>query len=113
MPMLREIKGFLWPQPIAKSWAVRSDFQVRVRPRILALLDLTVLGAFLVPSRQIEVESRVTAHLLDTRNGLIYHSTLRKEQSKGFLPMAWGKDAVERHRKELANENYKQVAEDL
>ena len=90
-----------------------SDFQVRVRPRILAILDLTIVGAFLVPSRQIEVESRVTAHLIDTRNGLIYHSTLRKKQWHGFLPMAWGKDAVERHRKELANENYKQVAEDF
>ena len=90
-----------------------SDFQVQVRPTLLALLDLTVVGAFLVPSQTIEVESRVTAHLLDTRNGLIYHSTLKKRQWTGLIPMAWGRDAVNRHRKELANQNYLDAVKDL
>ncbi|MBM4040883.1 MAG: hypothetical protein FJ290_20480 [Planctomycetes bacterium] len=90
-----------------------SDFQVHVRPSIFALLDLTILGAFLFPSQTIEVESRVTAHLLDTRNGLIYHSTLKKQEWKGLVPTAWGRDAVNRHRKELAAKNYEVAVKDL
>jgi hypothetical protein len=90
-----------------------SDFQVRVRPTLLSLLNLTILGAFVVPSQTIEVESRVTAHLLDTRNGLIYHSSLRKKEWRGLVPMAWGRDAVNRCRRELANRNYADTVSDL
>lgn len=90
-----------------------SDFKVDVEGGLLWVFDLTILGGFFVPSRHIEVESRVTAHLIDTRNGLIYHSTLRKQSWQGRVPSFLGKDAVQRRRKELAERNYEAVAKDI
>ena len=50
---------------------------------------------------------------MDTRNGLIYHSTLRKKTWKGRSASAFGKDTVQERRKELAKTNYEAIAKDV
>ena len=90
-----------------------SDFRVKVEGGLLRVLDVTILGAFVVPSQTIEIEHRVTAHLVDTRNGLVYHSTLKKKTWRGRSASAFGKDTVQERRKELAKTNYEAIAKDV
>lgn len=86
-----------------------SDFSVKVSPTLLCLLDLTIIGAALVPSTRVTVESRVSAWLMDTRNGHIYTSACEQESKSRFIPSGRGKETVRELRKELTENNYKET----
>lgn len=92
---------------------LRSEFRIHTWPSVLSVLDLTILGAYLLPTWGAEVESRVTAHLVDTRNGLIYHSAVRQERWEGSVSFARRGSAVDRHRRELALQNLTEAIEDV
>jgi hypothetical protein len=52
----------------------------------LSLLDLTIVGAYLVPSRSIRGEATATALLLDVRNGYPYGTATTDAHQGGFVP---------------------------
>lgn len=52
----------------------------------LSVLDLTLLGAFLVPSRTIEGEAVASALLFDVRNGYPYGTASAAARRSGFVP---------------------------
>jgi hypothetical protein len=52
----------------------------------LSLLDLTIVGAYLVPSRSIHGEATATALLLDVRNGYPYGTVTTQASQGGFVP---------------------------
>ncbi len=52
----------------------------------LSLLDLTIVGAYLVPSRSIHGEATATALLLDVRNGYPYGTVTTSAHQGGFVP---------------------------
>ena len=90
-----------------------NDFRVKTEATALSLLDLTLVGTLVVPSRKLEVESRVAMHLIDTRNGHLHHSDVKTKSWKGLVPTLWGKSNVEKHRKELAEQIYGDLTKDL
>jgi hypothetical protein len=52
----------------------------------LSLLDLTIVGAFLVPSRSIHGQATATALLMDVRNGYPYATVTTDASQSGFVP---------------------------
>jgi hypothetical protein len=52
----------------------------------LSLLDLTIVGAYLVPSRSVHGEATATALLLDVRNGYPYGTVMAQGSQGGFVP---------------------------
>lgn len=52
----------------------------------LSLLDLTIIGAYLVPSRSVGGEATASALLLDVRNGYPYGTATATSRETGFVP---------------------------
>jgi len=90
-----------------------SDFRVRVKYSPIAALNVTIVGAYIVPSTTVEVECRVAAHVLNTRTGRIYISRIRNKSWSGFLPSGLGNGTVRRKRRELGAEIYKELIPEL
>jgi hypothetical protein len=53
---------------------------------VLSLLDLTIIGAYLVPSRSVAGEAVATGLLLDVRNGYPYGTASAKATATSFVP---------------------------
>lgn len=62
-----------------------DDFRVEVNYSPLSILNLTIIGAMIVPSTWVAVETRVGMHLMDTRNGYIYYSGSRTKSGNDFF----------------------------
>ena len=54
----------------------------------LSILDLTIIGAYLVPSRSVEGTSVANALLFDVRNGYPYGTVSANSTQTGFVPNA-------------------------
>lgn len=61
----------------------------------LSLLDLTIVGAYLVPSRSIHGQATATALLLDVRNGYPYATVTTDATQSGFVPAVGSGDVRE------------------
>ncbi len=52
----------------------------------LSVADLTIIGAFLIPSRAVEGQATANAILVDVRNGYPYGTATSTVQQTGFVP---------------------------
>ena len=52
----------------------------------LSILDLTIIGAYLVPSRSVEGSAIASALLFDVRNGYPYGTVSATSTQTGFVP---------------------------
>lgn len=66
----------------------------RDRETIASMLDLTIVGAFLVPSRVVTGESTAYATLVDVRNGYTYGNAMAQGRNSGLATLGQSRDAV-------------------
>lgn len=59
--------------------------QSRDNGSVLSLLDLTIIGAYLIPSRSVAGEAVATALLFDVRNGYPYGTATATANATGFV----------------------------
>lgn len=60
--------------------------QTKDSASVLSVLDLTIISAYLVPSRSIQGDAVATALLLDVRNGYPYGTASATASQSGFVP---------------------------
>ncbi len=59
----------------------------RDKASMLSVLDLTIIGAYLVPSRRVDGSATATGLLFDVRNGYTYGTVSATSAQTGFVPM--------------------------
>ena len=90
-----------------------TDFRTHVAHTPLVLLSIAVVPAYVLPSTTIEVETRVTAHLVDTRNGRIYYSAQKTKRWERFMPIARTRRAVLSNRRRMIDESCTEIAQEI
>ena len=90
-----------------------TDFRTKVRPTPLVLLNLAIVPAYVLPSATVELETRVRAYLVDTRNGHIYYSTQNTREWSRFMPIARSRAAVLENRRRLIEESCREISAEI
>lgn len=70
----------------------------------LSVLDATIIGAFVVPSRVLEAEGKATAILIDTRSGRVVATATADGNRSGLSPAFGREGAQERQMRRLRDE---------
>jgi hypothetical protein len=79
----------------------------------LVLLNLTIVGAWVIPTVSYETRLETTAALVDVRNGVIYATLHDERRGVGTSPSALAADAAKETKARLREEAFKEMAASL
>lgn len=83
------------------------------RADLLRILNLTIVGAWVIPSTPYEIRIETWAALVDVRNGVIYLTLHDSRKAEGNAPSAVADDRAKETKSTLRGEVFRSLAEEL
>lgn len=82
-------------------------------PNFLRILNLTIVGAWVIPSTPYEIRIETWAALVDVRNGVIYTTLHDSRTGEGNAPSAVADEWAKETKTALRGEAFRSLAEEL